>query len=328
MTRCLISGITGQIGSYLAELLLNKGCEVHGIIRPSSNFTTNRIEHLYRDPHKKDLPLYLHYGDLADSNGLQKLIDKIEPAEIYNLGAVSHVKVSFEMPEHTLDIVGNSVLRLLEAIKTTNKNIKFYQASSSEMFGSSPPPQNENTKFHPCSPYGCAKAVGYYLAQNYRESYNMFVVNGILFNTESPRRHETFVTRKITRAVGRIAAGTQDKLYLGNLRAQRDWGYAKEYVEAIYKMMQLETPEDFVIGTGEMHSVEEFVQLAFSRAGIHNWQNYVEIDENYKRPCEVNALKADNSKAKNLLNWQPTTAFKELVHLMTDHDILLAQTEK
>lgn len=330
--RALITGITGQDGSYLAELLLEKGYEVHGIIRRSSTFNTDRIEHLYQDPHLRNIRLKLHYGDISDSHGVRRLLRAVEPDELYHLAAQSHVRVSFDIPEYTADVTGVGTLRILEAIKDyqleTGKKVKFYQASSSEMFGSTPPPQNESTLFHPRSPYACAKVFAYHCTVNYREAYGIFAVNGILFNHESPRRGETFVTRKITRSISRILAGLDQKLYLGNLDARRDWGYAKEYMEAAWRMMQHETPEDFVIGTGESHSVRDFVVAAFARAGITDWEPYVEIDPRYFRPTEVDSLIADISKAKQLLNWQPTTSFSELVHLMMDADLKLYGVKK
>src|SRR5450755_949123 len=291
----LVTGITGQDGSYLAELLLSKGYEVHGLIRRASTFNTERLDHIYQDPHDSDVRLRLHYGDLHDGVGLVNLMRAVHPDEVYHLGAQSHVKVSFEMPDYTGDVTGVATIRLLEAIRASGISTRFYQASSSEMFGSTPPPQNEETPFHPRSPYGAAKVYGYWVTVNYRESYGMFAVNGILFNHESERRGETFVTRKITRAVARIQAGLQEKLYLGNLDARRDWGYAPEYVEAMWRMLQTDEPDDFVIATGETHSVREFVQLAFDYAGL-DWEKYVEIDQRYFRPNEVDLLLGDASK--------------------------------
>ncbi len=323
--KALITGITGQDGSYLTEILLKKGYLVHGVIRRASTFNTARINHLYQDPHTKDKKLFLHYGDLSDAGSIRKIIYKIKPDEIYNLAAQSHVKVSFDIPEYTMDITGNGALRVLEAIKDfqteTNKKIKFYQASSSEMFGSSPPPQNEKTPFSPQSPYGAAKVFAYNMTTLYREAYGIFAVNGILFNHESPRRGETFVTRKITRAIARIRAGLDQRLYLGNLNAKRDWGYAPEYMEAAWLMMQQPKPGDFIIGTGETHTVKEFVELAFKEAGLGNWKKYVEIDPQYYRPAEVNCLVADTTKAKKILKWRPKTKFKELVKIMVWNDI-------
>ncbi len=319
--KALVTGLSGQDGSYLAELLLEKGYEVHGIIRRSSSFNTDRIEHLYHDPHETGAKLFSHYGDLTDPVALTRLLDELQPDEIYNLGAQSHVRVSFEIPEYTLDVTGVGTLRLLEAIREAGvTKTRFYQASSSEMFGAMPPPQNEETPFHPRSPYAVAKVTSYWTAVNYREAYDMFAVNGILFNHESPRRGETFVTRKITRAVARIKAGLQDKLYLGNLDATRDWGYAKEYVEAMWRMLQADEPEDFVIATGETHSVQEFVDVAFAHAGLEQG-DHVEIDPRYYRPSEVDALLGDASKAKQKLGWEPQVKFKELAELMVDADI-------
>jgi len=321
----LISGITGQDGSYLAEFLLKKGYEVHGIVRRASTFNTSRINHLYQDPHDKNPKLFLHHGDLADAGTIRKIIYQTKPDEIYNLGAQSHVKVSFEIPEYTMDITGNGALRVLEAIRDfqndTGKKVKFYQASSSEMFGSSPPPQNEKTPLSPQSPYGAAKIFAYNMTNLYREAYGIFAVNGILFNHESERRGETFVTRKITRGIARIKAGLDKKLYLGNLNAKRDWGYSPEYMEAAWLMMQQPKPDDFVIGTGETHTVKEFIELAFKEAGLGNWKKYVEIDHQYYRPAEVNILVADATKAKKILKWQPKTKFKDLVKIMVWNDI-------
>lgn len=324
MKKALITGITGQDGSYLAELLLSKGYEVHGIIRRASSFNTSRIEHIYQDPHAENYRLKLHYGDLSDANTIRRLIYKIQPDEIYNLGAQSHVRVSFDVAEYTVNIAGVGTLRLLEAIKDyeehTGKKVKFYQASSSEMFGATPPPQSENTPFYPRSPYACAKVFAYHTTRNYREAHNIFAVNGILFNHESERRGETFVTKKITRGIARILAGLDKKLYLGNLDAKRDWGYAPEYVEAMWKMLQQPEPEDYVIGTGESHSVKDFVETAFSLAGL-NWQDYVEIDSKYYRPTEVESLIADTKKAKEKLGWEAKTGFKELVRKMLKADL-------
>lgn len=325
MKKALITGITGQDGSYLAELLLQKGYEVHGIMRRSSSFNTSKIDHLYTDPHVFGTSLFLHFGYLSDSQVIRKLLTKILPDEIYNLGAQSHVRVSFDIPEYTSDVTGMGVIRILEAIKDyqleTGKRVKFYQASSSEMFGSTPPPQNEQSLFHPRSPYACAKVFAYHTTVHYREAHELFAVNGILFNHESPRRGETFVTRKITRGIARILAGLDQKLYLGNLDAKRDWGYAKEYMEADWLMLQHPTPEDFVIGTGEMHSVREFLDLAFQTAGIEDWEPCVEIDQRYFRPTEVDALCADMTKAKQQLHWEPTTSFTELTQLMMKSEL-------
>ncbi len=318
--KALITGITGQDGSYLAELLLSKGYEVHGIIRRASTFNTSRIDHLYHDPHVNGVSLFLHYGDLSDSTNLVKLLYGLQPDEVYHLAAQSHVKVSFEMPEYTGDIGGLGAVRLLEAIRETGPKCKFYQASSSEMFGRAKEvPQNENTPFYPRSPYACAKVYAFWSTVNYREAYGIHACNGILFNHESPRRGETFVTRKITRAVARIEAGVQKKLFLGNLEARRDWGYAPEYVEAMWRMLQQDKPDDFVIATGESHSVREFGEEAFAYAGL-DWQACVEVDTRYFRPSEVDALRGDARKAREVLGWKPKTGFRELVHLMVDAD--------
>ncbi len=324
--RALITGISGQDGSYLAELLLEKGYEVHGIIRRSSSFNTDRIDHLYHDPHETGVKLFTHYGDLTDSVALVKLLYELQPDEIYHLGAQSHVRVSFEIPEYTFDVTAAGTVRLLEAIREAGVRPRFYQASSSEMFGAAPPPQTEDTPFHPRSPYGVAKLAAYWATVNYREAYEMFAVNGILFNHESPRRGETFVTRKITRAVARIAEGMQEKLYLGNLEAKRDWGYAPDYVEAMWRMLQASEPEDFVIATGETHTVREAVEIAFARAGL-DADEHVEIDPNYYRPSEVDVLLGDASKAKEKLGWEPKVRFQELVELMVDADVAALQDQ-
>lgn len=325
MSRALITGITGQDGSYLAELLLAKGYDVHGVIRRASTFNTGRLDDIYKDPHVEGSTFHLHYGDLADANTIRRLIYKIQPDEIYNLGAQSHVRVSFDIPEYTANITGIGTLRVLEAIKDfeehTGKKVKFYQASSSEMFGAAPPPQNENTPFYPRSPYGVAKVFSFNIARNYREAYGIFAVNGILFNHESERRGETFVTRKITRGLARILAGLDKKIYLGNLDARRDWGYAPEYCETMYLMMQQPEPDDYVIGTGESHTVRDFVETAFKQVGISNWQDYVGIDPRYYRPTEVVHLVADPKKAKAKLGWQPKTKFENLVKIMLKHDL-------
>jgi len=318
--KALITGITGQDGSYLAELLLDKGYEVHGLIRRSSTFNTHRINHIYVDPHDSNGRFYLHYGDLNDGGQLSGLIYNIHPDEIYHLGAQSHVRVSFDMPEFTGDITGLGTTRILEAIRRSGIKTRFYQASSSEMYGDAPAPQNENTPFMPRSPYAAAKVYAYWMVKNYKEGYNMFACNGILFNHESPRRGETFVTRKITRAVARIKFGLQDKLFLGNLDAKRDWGYALDYVKAMWLMLQQDNPHDFVIATGESHSVKEFLDEAFSYAGL-DWKEYVEIDPRYFRPTEVELLQGDAGKAKKILGWEPTVGFKELVRLMVDADV-------
>jgi GDPmannose 4,6-dehydratase len=317
--RALITGIAGQDGSYLAEILLEKGYEVHGIIRRSSSFNTDRIDHLYRDPHEEGVRLFTHYGDLSDPAALSRLIYRLQPDEIYHLGAQSHVRVSFDVPVYTFDITGTGTVRLLEAIREAGVRPRFYQASSSEMFGAAPPPQSENTPFHPRSPYGVAKVAGFWAAVNYREAYDLFAVNGILFNHESPRRGETFVTRKITRAVARINAGLQDKLYLGNLDARRDWGYAPDYVEAMWMMLQANEPTDYVIATGEQHSVREFCEHAFGRVGL-DWEEHVEVDPRYYRPAEVDSLLGDATKAREHLGWEPSVGFEELVELMVDAD--------
>jgi GDPmannose 4,6-dehydratase len=318
--KALITGITGQDGSYLAEFLLNKGYEVHGLIRRSSTFNTERIDHIYTDPHDPKSKLFLHYGDLSDSGQLSNLIYNLMPDEIYHLGAQSHVRVSFDMPEFTGDVTGIGTTRMLEAIRRSGIKTRFYQASSSEMFGDSTPPQNEETPFRPRSPYGAAKVYAYWMVRNFREGYGVFAVNGILFNHESPRRGETFVTRKITRALARIKFGLQDKLFLGNLEAKRDWGYAPDFVEAMWLMLQREEPDDYVIATGEAHSVREFLQEAFRYAGM-DWNKYVEIDKRYLRPLEVELLQGDFSKAKRNLNWGPKVRFKDLVKIMVDADM-------
>ncbi len=320
MTKtALITGITGQDGSYLAELLLGKGYVVHGIIRRASTFNTDRIDHIYQDPHDADPKLVLHHGDLSDGVMLVNLMRDIEPDEVYHLGAQSHVKVSFEMPEYTGDVTGIGTIRLLEAIRASGVATRFYQASSSEMFGSTPPPQNEDTPFHPRSPYGCAKVYSYWATVNYREAYGMHASNGILFNHESPRRGETFVTRKITRAVARIAAGLQDALYLGNLDAVRDWGYAKEYVEAQWRMLQQDTPDDYVVATGKPASVRDFCQASFARADL-DYEKYVRTDKRYERPSEVDALIGDPAKAEKQLGWTAQTDWRALAELMVDAD--------
>jgi GDPmannose 4,6-dehydratase len=310
MKKALITGISGQDGSYLAELLLDKGYEVHGIVRRSSSFNTDRIDHLYRDPHEEGVRLLTHYGDLADPVALTKLLYELQPDELYHLGAQSHVRVSFDIPEYTFDVTAAGTLRLLEAIREAGVTTRFYQASSSEMFGAAPPPQSEDTPFHPRSPYAVAKVAAFWAAVNYREAYGMFASNGILFNHESERRGETFVTRKITRAVARIKHGLQEKLYLGNLDAKRDWGYAPDYVEAMWLMLQADEPADYVIATGEMHSVREFLELSFARAGL-DWQAHVEIDPRYFRPSEVDALQGDASKARELLGWRPRHSLED-----------------
>ncbi len=321
----LVFGATGQDGSYLIEFLLSKNYLVHGVIRRASTFNTSRINHLYQDPHVSGTRLFLHYGDLADANTIRKLFYKIHPDEIYNLGAQSHVRVSFDIPEYTANITGLGTLRILEAIKDyeseTGAKVKFYQASSSELFGDAPSPQNELTSFLPRSPYGVSKLFAYHTTKNYREGYGIFAVNGILFNHESPRRGETFVTRKITKGIGDILTGRADKIYLGNLDARRDWGYAPEFVEAMWFMLQQSEPEDFVIGTGEAHTVREFCEVAFRHAGLGDWQKYVGIDNRYFRPTEVDHLLADPRKAKEKFGWEAKTKFADLVKIMVDADI-------
>jgi len=319
--RALITGITGQDGSYLAELLLSKGYEVHGLIRRASTFNTGRIDHIYTDPHQSGARLKLHYGDLSDASGMSRLLATIEPNEIYNLAAQSHVRVSFDCPEYTTDVTATGAVRILEAIRETGIKPRFYQASSSEMFGLvQAVPQSETTPFYPRSPYACAKLYAHWVTVNYRESYGLHASSGILFNHESPRRGETFVTRKITRAVAHIKLGLQDKLYLGNLDAKRDWGYAKEYVEAMWLMLQQDQPDDCVIATNETHSVKEFLQVAFAHAGL-DWKQYVEIDPKYFRPAEVDLLIGDYSKARKKLGWEPKTRFEDLTKLMVDEDL-------
>jgi GDPmannose 4,6-dehydratase len=325
MKKALITGITGQDGSYLAELLLSKGYEVYGIIRRASTFNTGRLDPIYSDPHQASTRLFLEYGDLSDASALARLLAKIEPDEVYNLAAQSHVRVSFDSPEYTADITGTGTIRLLEAIRQVGLKPRFYQASSSEMYGKVlEVPQRETTPFYPRSPYGAAKVYSYWITVNYRESYGMHASNGILFNHESPRRGETFVTRKITRAIAHIKAGLQKKLYLGNLDAKRDWGYAKEYVEAMWLMVQQPDPDDYVIATNETHSIREFLDIAFAHAGL-DWKKYVDIDARYYRPAEVDLLIGDYSKAKQKLGWEPKTRFVDLVKLMVDADIKLLQ---
>ncbi|VXD21954.1 GDP-mannose 4,6-dehydratase [Planktothrix paucivesiculata] len=331
--RALITGITGQDGSYLSELLLEKGYEVHGIIRRCSSFNTERIDHIYKDSHNPDARLFLHYGDLTDGTTLRRIIEEVKPVEIYNLGAQSHVRVSFDSPEYTVDAVGMGVLRLLEAIRDyqqrTGIEVRFYQAGSSEMFGKVLEiPQKETTPFYPRSPYACAKVYGHWQTVNYRESYGLFASNGILFNHESPRRGPTFVTRKITRAVARIVKGKQKEIYLGNLDSKRDWGYAKDYVRAMWLMLQHSEPDDYVVATNETHSIREFLDIAFGHVNL-DWQNYVKFDERYLRPAEVDILIGDATKAKEKLGWEPTVTFEELVKLMVDSDLkALEETEE
>ncbi len=326
----LITGITGQDGSYLSEFLLAKGYTVHGIIRRSSSFNTGRIDHIYQDPHQAGRRLNLHYGDLTDSTGLRRILEMAQPDEVYNLGAQSHVKVSFENPEYTADSVASGPLRLLDSMRDymqhTGRQVRFYQAGSSEMFGAAKPPQSELTPFYPRSPYAVSKVAAHWYAVNYREAYNLFISNGILFNHESPRRGETFVTRKITRALGRIKAGLQKKLYLGNLDSRRDWGFAGDYVEAMWMMLQHSEPGDFVVATGEAYSVRQFLDEAFGYANL-DWKEYVEIDSLYFRPTEVDYLLGDPGKARSAFGWKPKTSFQQLVRMMVDFDIHLAQTE-
>ena len=329
MKRALISGITGQDGSYLTEFLLKKGYEVHGLVRRASSFNTERIDHIYRDPHEAG-SLRLHYGDLTDGTVLRRVLEEVEPDEIYNLGAQSHVKVSFDVPEYTADVVANGALRLLDAMRdhmlNRKKEVRLYQAGSSEMFGAAKPPQSETTEFYPRSPYAVSKVAAHWYTLNYREAYGMFVTNGILFNHESPRRGETFVTRKITRAAGRIKEGLQDKLYLGNLDAKRDWGFAGDYVEAMWMMLQHDKPDDFVVATGEAYSVRDFVERTFAILGL-DWQKHVEIDPRYFRPTEVDFLQGDSSKMRKALGWAPRVSFDALVGMMVEADLELAKQE-
>jgi len=329
--RALITGITGQDGAYLTEFLLGKGYEVHGLIRRASLFNTDRIDHIYHDPHVGGANLTLHYGDLTDGTALRRVLEEADPHEIYNLGAQSHVKVSFNVPEYTGDVVGLGALRLLDAVRDYAQHrrqaVRFYQAGSSEMFGATPPPQNEHSPFHPRSPYGVSKAAAHWYAVNYREAYNLFICNGILFNHESPRRGETFVTRKVTHAVGRIKEGLQEKLFLGNLDAKRDWGFAGDYVEAMWLMLQQDRPDDYVVATGESHTVRELVELAFTEVGI-DWQAHVEIDNRYLRPSEVDALHGDATRARRNLGWAPRVGFRALVKMMVEHDLGLARQER
>jgi GDPmannose 4,6-dehydratase len=331
MKRALITGITGQDGAYLAEFLLAKDYMVHGLMRRASTFNTDRVDHLYRDPHDPATRLFLHYGDLTDGTGLRQILEEVQPDEVYNLGSQSHVKVSFYQPEYTADTVATGTLRLLEAVRDHQRQhgctVRFYQAGSSEMFGSSLPPQSESTPFHPRSPYAASKAAAHWYAVNYREAYGLFICNGILFNHESPRRGETFVTRKITRAVGRIKLALQSTIYLGNLEARRDWGFAGDYVEAMWLMLQQEAPDDYVVGTGTAHSVRDFLECAFGRAEL-NWRKHVDVDERYFRPSEVDYLMADPAKAKERLGWRPKVNFHSLVDMMVDHDLELARSER
>jgi GDPmannose 4,6-dehydratase len=327
MKKALITGITGQDGSYLAELLLSKGYEVHGLIRRASTFNTDRIDHLYRDTHDPDAKIFLYYGDLSVSGQLTDLLHDIAPEEIYHLGAQSHVRVSFDMPEYTGDVTGLGTIRLLEAIRKTGIKTKFYQASSSEMFGAALPPQSESTPFEPQSPYAAAKVYAYYVAKNYRQAYSIFASNGILFNHESPRRGETFVTRKITRAATRIKLGLQKKLYLGNLEAKRDWGFAGDYVEAMWLMLQQEKPDDYVIATGETHSVREFAEKVFEKLDLE-YKKYVDVDRKYFRPSEVDVLLGDASRARKALGWSPKVGFEQLIDMMVEADMEIARKEK
>jgi GDPmannose 4,6-dehydratase len=330
MRKAIITGITGQDGSYLAELLLDRGYEVHGIIRRASSFNTDRIDHLYRDPHDPLARMFLHYGDLSDGTVLRRVLERVAPDEIYHLGAQSHVKVSFQEPEYTTDVVATGTVRLLEAARDyadrTGAGVRVYLAGSSEMFGSRPPPQNEETPFSPRSPYAVAKVAAYWAGVNYREAYDLYICNGILFNHESPRRGETFVTRKVTRAVGRIREGLQDALYLGNLDARRDWGFAGDYVEAMWLMLQQQEPDDYVVATGESYSVRDLVMEAFAYAGL-DWERHVRVDPRYFRPTEVDHLQGDASKARAKLGWTPAVTFTELVRMMVDHDQDLARQE-
>lgn len=328
--KALILGITGQDGSFLAELLLSKQYEVHGVLRRASTFNTERLDAIYVDPHEIT-KLFLHFGDVTDASGLRKIIERVQPDEIYNLAAQSHVRVSFDQPEYTADVVATGTLRILEAFRdyaaNSGRHVRFYQAGSSEMFGAAPPPQTELTPFHPCSPYAAAKVAAHWYAVNYREAYGLFIANGILFNHESERRGETFVTRKITRALSRIKLGLQKKLYLGNLDARRDWGYAADYVQAMWLMLQTPAPGDYVVGTRESHSVREFLDVAAGYAGLE-WTEFVEIDDRYKRPTETAELRADPSKAERELNWRPVISFRQLVRRMLDHDMELARQEQ
>lgn len=330
--KALITGITGQDGSYLTEFLIGKGYEVHGIIRRASNFNTERLDHIYEDPHKSGVQMKLHYGDLSDANNIRRVLDEVQPDEVYNLGAQSHVRVSFDMPLYTADVDGTGTLRILEAIREfedyTRRRVKFYQASSSEMYGKViETPQTETTPFYPRSPYACAKVFGYWITVNYRESYGMHASNGILFNHESPRRGETFVTRKVTRAVGRIKLGMQKKLYMGNIDAKRDWGFAGDYVEAMWLMLQQDNPDDYVVATGETHSVREFMEVAFSHVGL-DYKDFYEVDPRYFRPAEVDLLLGDPAKCKKQLDWEPKVKFEELARMMVDADMELAAREK
>ena len=328
MTKtALITGVTGQDGSYLAELLLSKGYEVHGVVRRASTFNSERLDDIYEDPHTEDRRLFLHYGDVSDAVGLVNLVRDVVPDEVYHLGAQSHVKVSFEMPEYTADVTGTGTIRILEAIRASGIETRFYQASSSEMFGSAPAPQSEATPFHPRSPYGVAKLFGYWATVNYREAYGMHAVNGVLFNHESPRRGETFVTRKITRAAARIKAGLQQTVYLGNLEAVRDWGYAPEYVEGMWRMLQADQPSDYVLATGVGATVREFADVAFATLGL-NWMDHVQVDRNYLRPADVEVLVGDAGRARAALGWQPQTLWRELAQLMAEADLRMLEDQR
>ncbi|MBI5510220.1 MAG: GDP-mannose 4,6-dehydratase [Deltaproteobacteria bacterium] len=331
MKKALITGVTGQDGSYLAELLLDKGYEVHGVVRRSSSFNTERIDHLYRDPHDPAARLFLHYGDLTDGTCLRRILQRVAPDEVYNLGAQSHVKVSFEQPGYTADVDALGTLRLLEAVhdytQSSGKVVRFYQAGSSEMYGATPPPQDERSLFYPRSPYAVSKLAAHWYGVNYREAYGLFIANGILFNHESPRRGETFVTRKITRAAARIKEGLQQQLFLGNLEARRDWGFAGDYVQAMWSMLQVERPDTYVVATGEAHSVREFVVAVFGELGL-DWQKHVQVDKRYFRPTEVDSLCGDASKAKRELGWRPQVSFAALVSMMVAHDLELARQER
>ncbi len=325
--KALITGVTGQDGSYLADFLIAKGYEVHGVVRQASTMNRGRLGHLHADPHTTRVGIFLHYGDLADANTIRRLLYETQPDEIYHLGAQSHVRVSFDVPEYTANVTGLGTLRILEAIKDyqkdTGKKVKFYQASSSEMFGAAKPPQNEETRFYPRSPYGVAKVFAFDTTRNYREAYGIFAVNGILFNHESPRRGETFLTRKVTSGIAKILAGKAKKIYMGNLDARRDWGYAPEYVEVMWKMLQQKKPDDYVIGTGKAYSVQEFVETAFKIAGLPDWKKYVEFDKRYFRPTEVNHLVADDSKARKELGWSPKVGIENLIKIMLKHDLIV-----
>jgi GDPmannose 4,6-dehydratase len=331
MKRALLTGITGQDGSYLSELLLDRRYEVHGVVRRASTFNTDRIDHLYEDPHSPTARIFLHYGDLSDATVLRRVVERVAPDEIYHLGAQSHVRVSFEQPEYTADVVATGTLRLLDCARDfaqrVGRQVRIYQAGSSEMFGAAPAPQREDTPFHPRSPYGASKAAAHWYAVNYREAYGLFICNGILFNHESPRRGETFVSRKITRAASRIAVGLQKQLFLGNLEAKRDWGYAGDYVDAMWRMLQQTEPADYVVATGVSHTVREFAELAFGHVGL-DWQDHVVVDPRYYRPSEVDHLEGDATRAREVLGWTPSVSFEELVRMMVEHDVELARQEQ